>query len=57
METALTEQINTLRAEMIRLVEEGSSLQDNCVLEKSQALDVLLVAYWQQAGCGAGAQG
>lgn len=57
METALTEQIALLRQEMIHLVEQGASLQDDCVLEKSQALDVLLVAYWQQADCSISAQG
>lgn len=57
METALTEQIALLRQEMVSLVEQGASLQDTCVLEKSQALDVLLVAYWQQTGCSVDTQG
>lgn len=57
MESVSMEQITALRNELVCLVEQGLSLQDRCVLEKSQALDLLLVAYQQQTACDTNVQG
>lgn len=44
----LLQEINNMRVELMHLVEQGNSVQDGIVVEKSQALDVLIVAYLEQ---------
>lgn len=44
----LLQEINNMRVELMYLVEQGNSVQDGIVVEKSQALDVLIVAYFEQ---------
>lgn len=58
METTLLQEINQMRADLMHLVEQGLSVQDFAVVQKSQALDVLISAYVQnRAGCYNKAQG
>lgn len=52
MKAKLLQEINLMRADLVHLVEEGLSVQDSAVIEKSQALDVLISTYFQNhAGC------
>ncbi len=37
-----------MRTELVHLVEQGNSVQAGIVVEKSQALDVLIAAYLEQ---------
>ncbi|MFR6291148.1 MAG: aspartyl-phosphate phosphatase Spo0E family protein [Peptococcaceae bacterium] len=50
MNQTLLQQIDTMRKEMVAMVEEqGMSIQDALVIEKSQSLDLLIAQYVQQS--------
>ena len=58
MDTMLLQEINQMRADLMYMVEQGLSVQDLVVVEKSQALDVLITVYLKnQAGYCVGVQG
>ena len=48
MEKTLLQETAIMRTELVRLVEQGNSVQAGIVMEKSQALDVLIAAYFEQ---------
>lgn len=48
MEKTLLQEITIMRTELVHLVEQGNSVQAGIVVEKSQALDVLIAAYLEQ---------
>lgn len=53
MEQRLLQEINAMRGELIRLVEQGHPVQAEIVVRQSQALDALIAAYLEQLqdGC------
>lgn len=58
MDTMLLQEINQMRADLMYMVEQGLSVQDLVVVEKSQALDALITVYLKnQAGYCVGVQG
>lgn len=58
MDTMLLQEINQMRADLMYMVEQGLSVQDLVVVEKSQALDALITVYLKnQAGYCVGVKG
>ena len=58
MNQILLQQIDTMRKEMVAMVEEqGMSIQDALVIEKSQSLDLLIAQYVQQSSYAVAGQG
>ncbi len=58
MSQTLLQQIDTMRKEMVAMVEEqGMSIQDALVIEKSQSLDLLIAQYVQQSSYTIAGQG